>query len=414
MSSRNWKKIILGEVIEINEMSISSNYPHKIIEYIDTSSVTNNRFENVQKLSIGEAPSRAKRIVRNGDTIISTVRPIQRHFGYIQKAKENTIVSTGFAVLTPKKINPEFLYYYISQDTITLYLNAIAETTTTTFPAFRPDTLQELEVEIPESIQEQERIASIFSALDEKIELNRQTNQTLEAIAQAIYKEWFVNFEFPGAIGEMQDSELGPIPEGWRVGELGEIVEFIKGVSYRSSELLPSKYALVTLKSIARGGGFNNDGFKEFNGRHKETQTLVEGDTVIAQTDITQNAEVVGCPAIVENPLNYEKLIASIDIVKCLSKNADLTTEAIYYFLKDQRFKDYCLSHTNGSTVLHLRSSELPNYKLAMPEQNILKLFCRIIREINLKMLENNHQARTLVRMRDSLLPRLMNGEMEV
>jgi type I restriction enzyme S subunit len=212
----------------------------------------------------------------------------------------------------------------------------------------------------------------------------------------------------------MQDSELGPIPRGWRVGLLGEIVEFIKGVSYRSAELMTSKYALVTLKSIARGGGFNSDGFKEFDGRYKESQTLVEGDTVIAQTDITQNAEVVGCPAIVENPFNYEKLIASIDIVKCLSKNENLTAEGVYYFFRDQNFKDYCLSHTNGSTVLHLRSSELPNYKLAIPDKNILKKFCQIVRGINSKIMDNNHQTQTLIKMRDILMPKLMNGELEV
>ena len=284
----------------------------------------------------------------------------------------------------------------------------------TLIPHFKKGDFDKLFLSIAESSACQEKIGDFYFEMSEKIELNRQTNQTLEAVAQAIYKEWFVNFNFPGATGEMQDSEIGPIPKGWRTGLLGEIVEFIKGVSYRSAELMPSKYALVTLKSIARGGGFNNDGFKEFDGRYKESQTLIEGDTVIAQTDITQNAEVVGCPAIVENPFNYDKLIASIDIVKCLPKNDNLTAEVIYYFLKDQNFKDYCLSHTNGSTVLHLRSSELPNYKLAIPDKAVLNSFCQIVRKINSKMMENNRQVRTLVRMRDSLLPRVMNGEIKV
>jgi len=301
-----------------------------------------------------------------------------------------------------------FLFYLLK------LLDLNSHRTGSSQPLVNQSILNSIQVRVPKQKQVQERIADLLNALDEKIELNRQTNQTLEAIVQAIYKEWFINFNFPGATGEMQDSELGPIPKGWRVGKLGDIVEFIKGVSYRSSELMPSKYALVTLKSIARGGGFNNDGFKEFNGRYKEIQILSEGDTVIAQTDITQNAEVVGCPAIVENPFNYEKLIASIDIVKCVSKNTSLSSEAIYYFLKDQQFKDYCLSHTNGSTVLHLRSSELPNYDLVIPHPDILKLFCRIIHSINLKMLENNNQIQTLTKTRDNLLPKLMSGEIKV
>lgn len=216
-----WKKCRLGELVGINEQSITSNFPFKDIEYIDTSSVTSNKFEPLQKLKLSEAPSRAKRIVRTGDTIISTVRPIQRHFGFIKEPNKNTIASTGFAVLTPKKIYPEFLYYYISQDSITLYLNGIAETTTTTFPAFRPDTLAELDVEIPDSIETQRRIAFILAALDDKIELNRQTNATLEAIAQAIFKEWFVDFRYPHsplegwqAKPDGVDSSLRPCPTG--------------------------------------------------------------------------------------------------------------------------------------------------------------------------------------------------------
>jgi len=123
----------------INAKSISGKYPYEEIEYIDTSSVTGNEFSPLQRLKLIDAPSRAKRIVQHGDTIISTVRPIQRHFGFIRNPKANTIASTGFAVITPRSVNPEFLYYYLSQDSITNYLNGIAETSTTTFPAFRPE-----------------------------------------------------------------------------------------------------------------------------------------------------------------------------------------------------------------------------------------------------------------------------------
>ena len=223
MSSKEWKIFKLGNLVEINALSITSNFPYQEIDYIDTSSVTNNRFEGLQKLTLSEAPSRAKRIVRDGDTILSTVRPIQRHYGFIRHAQPNTIASTGFAVLTPRNIHPEFLFYYLSQDSVTYYLNGIAETTTSTFPAFRPSTLEELEIEIPEDIESQRRIAGILSTLDEKIELNRQISNTLEAIAQAIFREWFVNFNFPGAKSEMVESVLGMIPRGWRVGILATL-----------------------------------------------------------------------------------------------------------------------------------------------------------------------------------------------
>ena len=184
MNYTKWKPVRLGDIALINAKSISGKYPYQEIEYIDTSSVTKNEFSSLQKLRLIDAPSRAKRIVQHGDTILSTVRPIQRHFGFIRNPKPNTIASTGFAVITPKEIDSEFLYYYLSQESITNYLNGIAETSTTTFPAFRPEILANLEMIIPEDEKIQRRIAEILSSLDDKIQLNRQTNTTLEAIAQ--------------------------------------------------------------------------------------------------------------------------------------------------------------------------------------------------------------------------------------
>ncbi len=260
----------------------------------------------------------------------------------------------------------------------------------------------------------QRRIAEILSALDDKIELNRQTNATLEAIAQAIFKEWFVNFNFPGATGEMVDSELGMIPKGWRAGRLGEVCELIKGVSYSSTELQPSNNALVTLKSINRKGGFNSNGFKEYTGRYKSSQCLDEGDLIFAQTDITQNAEVIGSPAIVENPFEYEKLIASLDIVKCIPSNEMPSSQMLFYFLQRQVFKDYCLSQTNGSTVLHLRSSEVPNYQMIIPSTDILRRFDTMITSLRQKILINNRQNHILSKLSNYLLPKLMTGEVSI
>lgn len=289
----------------------------------------------------------------------------------------------------------------------------LAEATGSTFPNVSSQQLNNLSIKIP-SLPTQRRIAEILSSLDDKIELNRQTNITLEAIAQSIFKEWFIDFNFPGATGEMIESELGLIPKGWRVGKLEEVCKLYKGVSYKSSELQPSNSALVTLKSINRRGGFNINGFKEYIGGFKESQILLEGDLIFAQTDITQNAEVVGSPALVENPFGYKKLIASLDIVKCEPRNEMPSSVTLFYFLQRQEFKDYCLSHTNGSTVLHLRSSEVPNYEMTIPNISILENFDSLITPVRLKILENTKQNIILAELRDNLLPILMDGEIYV
>lgn len=310
------------------------------------------------------------------------------------------------------KLIPEYLKYFLLNPQFKNHMLALASVGATR-NALTKGMIEDFEIALP-PIETQRRIAAILSALDDKIELNRQTNATLQAIAQAIFREWFVDFRFPGATGEMQESELGMIPKGWRVGKLEEICELTKGVSYRSNELKPSNLALVTLKSIKRGGGFNFDGFKEFEGKYKESQVLFEGDVVIAQTDITQNAEVVGSAALVENPFNYQKLIASIDIVKCKPTKDFVSNVALFHFLSQPDFKDYCLSHTNGSTVLHLRSSELPNYQLVIPNEGLLVDFSSVINPIRTKIVDNNREIQTLITARDSLLPVLMSGEVEI
>lgn len=226
----------LGDLVLINQSTINGNFPYKEIEYIDTASVTKNHFEKPQILNTVEAPSRAKRLLRDGDTILSTVRPNLCHYGFIKNPKPNTVASTGFVVLTPKSIDPFYLYSYLTQDSITDTLSSIAEATTTTFPAFRPEVLSEMEIEIPD-LPTQKKIAEILSAYDAKIENNNKIIKNLEATAQIIFNEWFINFRLPAPILrqagfpdgkiKMIDSEMGEIPEGWEVKSVLDVIERI-------------------------------------------------------------------------------------------------------------------------------------------------------------------------------------------
>lgn len=314
----------------------------------------------------------------------------------------------GF-VADPQKCDIEFIEYLLQFYKKQIQSHAVGSVQDN----INLGTFENVEFNIP-PLGAQRHIANILSVLDDKIELNHQINFTLESIAQAIFTEWFIEFNIPGESIEKVESELGIIPQGWKAGKLEDVCELTKGVSYKSDELQPSNTALVTLKSINRGGGFNFDGFKEYIGRYKPSQLLSEGDLVFAQTDITQNAEVVGSPAIVEDPFGYEYLVASLDIVKCKPINEMPSSEVLYYFLKHQQFKEYCLSHTNGSTVLHLRTTEVPNYPFVIPSKKILRKFDQIVSPIRKEIISNNRQSQLLGSLRDSLLPRLMSGEIEV
>ena len=139
-------------------------------------------------------------------------------------------------------------------------------------------------------MNEQIFIGDMLYNLNKKIELNRQMNTTLGTIGQAIFKHWFVDFEFPNeegkpyksSGGEMEETELGEVPVGWEVKSIDEVAEVIKGRSYRSVDLSESSTALVTLKSIERGGGYRGDGLKPFIGDYKPEQVVKPGEIVVS------------------------------------------------------------------------------------------------------------------------------------
>lgn len=418
MSSEVWKSYELGELVKVKggkrlPKGKSLQVTQNTHPYIRVSAMGNRIIDRskLQYVPDNIFTSIARYIVSEGDIILSIVGTIGL-ISQISSELDNASLTENCIKFTDYKgVLREYLYYYLISDFCQDEIKS--KTVGTTQPKLPLYNINSLQIKVPPFLT-QRRIAEILSALDDKIELNRQTNATLEAIAQVIFKEWFVDFNYPGTTGEMVESELGPIPYGWRVGKLGDICKLIKGVSYSSDELQQSNKALVTLKSINRGGGFNSNGFKEYTGKYKPSQCLDEMDLIFAQTDITQNADVIGSPAIVENPFDYEKLIASLDIVKCIPTNEMPSSQALFYFLQRQEFKDYCLSQTNGSTVLHLRSSEVPNYQMIIPSSDILRTFDDIVTSFTRYNLDNNRQNRILSELRDTLLPKLMSGEVEV
>lgn len=148
-AEESWEVVKVGKYIKTNKSSISKNYPFTEIEYLDTSSLTEGIISDTQILSLKDAPSRAKRLVQNGDILISTVRPDQKHYGIVYNPKENLVVSTGFCVITCIAINPHFVYLLLTSDEMTQFLHSIAEGSTSTYPSLKPSDIEEIEFLIP-------------------------------------------------------------------------------------------------------------------------------------------------------------------------------------------------------------------------------------------------------------------------
>lgn len=170
----------IKEIAKINPENINKDYNRKYIMYLDTANITSGKIDEIVKIDISNAPSRAKRIVREKDIIYSTVRPNLCHYGILRNVIDNMIVSTGFSVIRcdNTKIIPEYLYAYLTLPYITEKLHAIAETSTSAYPSIKPSDLENLIVPVPD-IDVQNKIARILSNIDKKIELNSHTNDNL-------------------------------------------------------------------------------------------------------------------------------------------------------------------------------------------------------------------------------------------
>lgn len=320
--------------------------------------------------------------------------------------------------LDKEKCIPKFIYYYLSSKKVQEKLKNFNRGSAQ--PNLKVSDLKKLRIPIY-SLKKQNKIALILSLLDEKIELNRKINQNLEEIAQTLFKRWFIDFEFPNeegkpyksSGGKMIESEVGKIPEGWRVGKLGEIVKIKNGYSYKGKELMQSENAMLTIKNFNRDGSFKIDGYKEISlgEKVKESHYVEIGDILVAHTDLTQGAEIIGNPIMVFSKANYKKIIMSMDLVKVEAKYKNF----IYFLLKDKRFKNHALGYINGTTVLHLNKNCISEYKFVLPIENkLIEKLEKYLQKINLQICINQKETEKLIELRDYLLPRLMSGEISV
>lgn len=340
--------------------------------------------------------------------------------------KDFWVIDTAYyaSTLTPE-VDLKYLYHLVKY----VGLNHLKDGTSN--PTLSRDTFGAQLFPLP-PLAEQKAIAVVLGALDDKIELNRRMNATLEAMARALFQSWFVDFDpvrakldgrqppgldpaTPALFPEhLEDSPLGHIPKGWKARPLAEMVDVVKGRSYRSEELAESKTALVTLKSFLRGGGYRPDGLKPFTGEYKPNQSVRPGDLVVAFTDVTQAADVIGKPALIRSDERFDTLVASLDVGIVRPKSKHVSIPFLYCLFLTAEFQAHTYSHATGTTVLHLGSTAIPSFVSIIPPVEVAEKFAEradpIFRLIN----ENAKQSRTLATLRDTLLPKLLSGELSV
>lgn len=180
-----WEEVTVGDFVKTNVSTIKKDNALRTIQYLDTSSLTEGKIDTFQQLDLANAPSRAKRVVKHNDVLISTVRPNQKHYGIIKNPSNDIIVSTGYCVISCEKINPHFIYILLTTDDMTEYLHSIAEGSTSTYPSLKPSDIEAIEFLLPPEDKLKEFSNYADNAWD-KIDNNHIQIKTLESMRDTL------------------------------------------------------------------------------------------------------------------------------------------------------------------------------------------------------------------------------------
>jgi type I restriction enzyme S subunit len=251
--------------------------------------------------------------------------------------------------------------------------------------------LENMTVALPDW-QEQERIGACLAAIDAKELLNDQRARELDILLRQLFRE----------------TQESPAERCL----LSDIATFRKGVSYRSVELAPSKQALVTLKSVGRDGNYQLEGLKPWTGEPKPDQIIAPGEMAVAQTDLTQGAEVVGRVIRVPAAAEFDQLVASLDLT-IVRPRAEVEPEYLFATLLDPRFREHCRSRTQGTTVLHLASDALPSYEVELADAPVRRRFASAARAVLARRDSLERERGTLLQLRRVMLHSLFSDRVQ-
>ncbi|MEN0661325.1 restriction endonuclease subunit S [Caldifermentibacillus hisashii] len=353
---------------------------------------------------LGLENSSAKLLPRN-TVLFSSRAPI----GYVALAGDNLATNQGFKsiICDDKKAYPLFIYYLLKSKKNDIENIAGGST----FKEVSGKVMKEFKVQIP-PLTEQKAIANILSTLDEKIETNNQINEKLEEMAQALFKHWFVDFEFPdengkpykSSGGEMVESELGMIPKGWKIKRVGEIVNITRGASPRPIkdyiDAIGMPWVKISDATESKSKYINET--KEFI----KEEGIPKSKKVSPGTLILSNSATPGIPKI----MLIEACVHDGWLV--FQDYQYITKEFLYYFLMNEREKILTLS--NGSVFRNLKTDILKNYKIVVPTLELIEKANKIFQDFNNEIERRTKEIKILSNIRDTLLPKLMSGEIRV
>lgn len=399
--SMEWKEVKIGDLGQIitgktPKTAIKKNWGGKI-PFLSPSDDMSNKTSPVTARTLTElgVAEVAKCLIPANSICVSC---IGSDLGKVVKTDRELVTNQQINTIVPhSNVDSDFVYYLMC--IVGKELNYISKTSTAV-PIINKSTFSDWNIVIPEKVEDQRRIASILSSLDRKIELNNKINADLEEMAQAIFKNWFVDFE-PFKDGKFVDSELGMIPEGWKVGRLTEIASYMNGLAMQKFPPENNEDSLPVLKIKELGQGFCGTDSDRCSCNIKDECKIHNGDVIFSWSGTL--LVDIWCGG--DCGLNQH-------LFKVTSK--DYPKWFYYYWTKHHLQEFIHIAKDKAVTMGHIKRGHLEEAMVAIPDNDSMEKAHELFEPILSKMISLRLESSRLSLLRDTLLPRLMSGELEV
>jgi len=395
-----WKLIRLGDICKTNENSYYPKDNWKFVNYLDTGSLTENKITELQYINTktDKMPSRARRKVIKNSILYSTVRPNQLHYGIIKEPVDNLLVSTGFTVIDvdTNKAIPEFIYYLLIQNNTTEQLQAIAEQSVSTYPSIKPSDIENLEFKLPNLII-QSKIVSILDTIDSKIRQNEKINNNLLEQLNQLFIEFSTRCE-------------------WNYLSIGEIAEKVAmgpfGSNIKVSTFVESGVPIISGNHL-RGYFLEEPSYNYITEAHADK---LKNSIVYPKDIVFTHAGNIGQVAMISDGCEYPYYVLSQRQFYLRCNTMMVAPEYVLLFFHSKQGQHELLSYANQTGVPSIAqpASNLKKICLPIPPISEQKKWLLVVEPI-IAMYQNNYQeTKRLSILRDTLLPKLMSGDLDV
>jgi len=391
---KEWKTYKVGDICS----SISETYKSKSksVVLINTSDVLEGRCLNHEFVPNKDLKGQFKKAFKFGDILYSEIRPANKRFAYIDFDATDYIASTKLMVLRNNdKVTNRFLYHYLKSESTIAELQALAESRSGTFPQITFSELSQLEISIPD-IETQLAISSFIDTLESKIELNRQINDNLEQQAQTLYKSWFVDFE-PFKDGEFIESELGQIPEGWQCIPFSMFVSESKA---KTGKIGIKEYSVTNNGIFPRDAKYN----KSLSQSSTKNKLILYGDLVFGMS-----RDILNWGVMQEEQGGVSSAYTVYNI-----NSGIVNSTYLELFIKSRIHLFSDLIRPAAREGQGIDKSVLQTKVLLCPPQEVLDTFWPLYNSVTNQIQTTTTEINCLGDVRDTLLPKLMSGELKI